>query len=183
VDSRWARVARGSAAAGFATFVAAFSHAVAGGSAPTPFAVFVTLVLSGLICILFTGGRPSTWRLTVSVAASQALFHGLFSSLETPLVAEHDHSVVIGGIHSHATMWGAHAVAAAVTIVVFRFAETASRGIAQTAQLLFARLVAYVVPIMLPPRVMPAAQPFVAPHFAVLLPLIPRRGPPALSFA
>src|ERR1700712_934267 len=89
MHTRWARVARGCAAAAFATFVAAFSHSLAGGSVPTAFGLFVSLMLSAMVCTLLRGRTLSLWRLAASVGVSQFLFHALFSDLGTPVAAAH----------------------------------------------------------------------------------------------
>ena len=92
MDSRWARVARGTVAAAFATFVAAFSHTLAGGATPAPFGLAVSLVISAMICTTLAGRTVSLLRLAASVAASQILFHSLFSGLGTPVGVVHDMS-------------------------------------------------------------------------------------------
>jgi hypothetical protein len=87
-------------------------------------------------------------RLAASVVVSQALFHGLFSALGTPVATRHQMGSmamdVAAGGHAATTMWLGHAAAALVTIVVFRYAEAAFWGLATTATLVFARLLALV---------------------------------------
>src|SRR3954469_12729041 len=78
MSSRGVRVARGLAAAGFATFVAALFHVAGGGLPPSALAVTVSLTFSGLACIALAGKHSSWWRLIASVAVSQFLFHALF---------------------------------------------------------------------------------------------------------
>lgn len=78
MTTRWARFARGWFVAVFATFVAAFSHVFAGGSHPPPFAIALALAFSAIACIFLAGGRLSRLRLSLSVAFSQLLYHGLF---------------------------------------------------------------------------------------------------------
>lgn len=77
--SRSQRALRGAAAAGFATFVALTSHVIGGGALPTVMGIVVPLALSTLICVLLAGRRLSLPRLSLSVLASQSLFHLLFS--------------------------------------------------------------------------------------------------------
>lgn len=79
---------RGSAAAIFATFVALTSHIVGGGAMPAIMGVVVPLALSFLVCVLLAGRRLSLPRLSLSVLASQTLFHLLFSVF-TPAGAGH----------------------------------------------------------------------------------------------
>lgn len=76
---RHQRALRGSAAAVFATFVALASHMIGGGALPSAMGVVVPLVLSMLVCVLLAGRRLSLLRLSLSVLASQSLFHLLFS--------------------------------------------------------------------------------------------------------
>ena len=180
MDSRWARVARGWSAAAFATFAAALSHALAGGTIPTPFAMFVSLVISGAICTLLTGRGLSLWRLTISVAASQALFHGLFVSLGSPVPAGHEHTFTGVGIEGPGTMWAAHAAATVATIAALRYAELAFWGVAETARLLFARLVGSIIPLALPPRMPARPRPYIPTLSALVLASTLHRGPPAV---
>ena len=145
MDSRWGRVARGWTAAGFATIVAAVSHTLAGGSTPTFFALAVSVLISGMACTLLAGRTLSIWRLGASVALSQVLFHTVFSGLGTPIAAAHTHAPVqleVGAAHHASGMWMAHVVAGLITLAALRYAETAFWGIASTARLFFARLIA-----------------------------------------
>lgn len=185
MDSRWARVARGTTAAAVATFVAAFSHTLAGGLAPRLFGLAVTFVISVAVCTALAGRSLSAPRLALSVAISQALFHELFSTLGTPVVPNHDmasmYAVDAAALHPHAgpTMWLAHAVAALVTVVALRFGERAFWGLADTARLLWARLLPLVVRLLVVPRPAPLVERrFVPRDLALLLSLMRHRGPP-----
>ena len=184
MDSRWARVARGTIAAGFATFVAAFSHVVAGGQAPSLFGMAASFVISTMLCTALTSRAPSLWRLAASVAVSQVLFHALFSGLGTPVPVAHDMAamgVVTGTPHLHADgpMWLAHAAAGMVTLLALRHAESVIWGAARVVALFLARL--FGLPIAarfeLPVH---AARPAVAPHRAAapFLSSMSYRGPP-----
>ena len=147
MDSRWGRVARGWAAAGFATIVAAVSHTLAGGNTPTFFALAVSVIISGMACTLLAGRTLSFWRLGASVALSQVLFHTVFSGLGTPVAAAHSHAPALleaGPSHHDGAMWMAHVGAGLITLAALRYAETAFWGIASTARLFFARLIAAV---------------------------------------
>lgn len=184
MDSRWARVARGSIAAAIATFVAAFSHTVAGGVGPSAFGLFASLVISVAVCTALAGRTLSIVRLAASVAISQVLFHTLFSSLGTPVIVDHDMgamTVDAAALHPHAgpTMWLAHAVAALVTVVALRFGERAFWGMADTARLLLARLLPLVIPLFVVPRTAPLVERrFVPRDLALLLSSMRHRGPP-----
>lgn len=76
--SRLPHVVRGTTAAAVATFVALFSHVLAGGAMPEPLGICVPFVLSLLVSVLLAGRKLSLARLSLSVIASQTLFHTLF---------------------------------------------------------------------------------------------------------
>ena len=189
MDSRWARVARGFAAAGFATFVAAFSHTAAGASTPSAFGILASFALSASVCTILTGRRLSLPRLSASVAVSQALFHGLFSSLGTPVPVAHDMAAMSLAVPAHehpaGGMWLAHVVAALVTILAFRYAEAAFWGLADTARLFLARLgaLAYAVPVPSRRAPAPLERTVLPADLAVLLSSMRHRGPPAAGAA
>ena len=184
MDSRSARVARGGVAAGFATFVAAFSHALAGGVAPSAFGMLVCLVIAATVCILLAGRTLSIVRLAASVAISQALFHSLFVSLGTPVIAPHGMGSMIpdaAALHPHAgaTMWLAHALAALVTVAALRFGERALWGLGSTTRLLLARLLPVLVVLFaVPRRVRVLERRFMPRDLAPLLSTMRHRGPP-----
>lgn len=190
MGSRWARVARGTAAACLATFVAALSHTIGGGAAPSALAIIATLVVSTAVCTLLAGRTLSTWRLAASVALSQALFHGVFSALGMPVAAVHTHtdliplSTVPAVIHPHSGgMWIAHAIAALVTIVAILHAERAFWGTSATARLFLARLLAIVVPVTPTPRLtrIRVVRRHVALDLSMLFSTMRHRGPPQLA--
>lgn len=183
MDSRWARVARGSGAATFATLTAAVSHTLAGGMPPTAFGLVASLGLSAMLCTLLAGRGLSIVRLALAIGISQVLFHALFSGLGTPVAAEHVHATgridALTATHDHPAMWWAHVAAGVVTLLVFRYGEAAFWGMAGLARLLVARLVARVIPhpISPAPRVAPTAL-LLAPLSAVLTAALRDRGPP-----
>jgi hypothetical protein len=189
MDSRWARLARGFAAAAFATFVAALSHTVAGGAAPSAFGVLASFLLSASACTILTGRTLSVSRLAASVAVSQALFHGLFSNVGTPVAVVHDMAAmgVAAPAHQHSDsgMWLAHVIAGVVTVLAFRYAETAFWGLADTARLFLARIVSLLFALPVPlPRPAPDRQRSILPaDLTPLLSSLRRRGPPAASAA
>lgn len=182
MQSRWARVARGITAAGFATFVAAFSHSLAGGAAPSWFGVGASFVLSTMACTILAGRTLSLWRLVAAVGLSQFLFHSLFSGVGAPVAVEHSMAAMETTLpHAHAapTMWAGHAIAALVTVVALRFGARAFWGIADTARLLLARLLVVAVPQLDIPRPVVATRPrFVPRDLALLLSPMRHRGPP-----
>ncbi len=189
MDSRWARVARGITAATVATFVAAFSHTLSGGAAPSWFGIAASFVISVMVCTVLTGRTASLWRLAISIGLSQFLFHSLFSGVGTPVITGHDMTTMTmdaSAYHSHATptMWLAHGLAAAITVVAFRFGEQAFWGVTGTARLFLARLLVIVVPTLDVPRPVVAVEArFVPRDLALLLSSMRHRGPPAGALA
>ena len=187
MHTRAARVARGLVAAGFATFVAAFSHTVAGGTAPSAFGVLACLVLASAASVLLAGRTFSAWRLAASVALSQALFHGLFSTLGDPVAVEHVHAGMPAmdapALDERGEMLAAHLVAGLITLVALRYGERAFWGLAHTARLLLARLLPVAVPTRPAlPRLVPTAR-VAVPRTILLLSAMRRRGPPVGSVA
>lgn len=139
-SARSTRTLRGVVAAAFSTFVALFSHIVGGGMMPGVLGIVVPLVFSVFISVLLAGRRLSLFRLTLSVAASQYLFHTLFvlgtaqgvaSSSAVGGHAVHGAPVVIDaaalpmshGVLAGPEMWFAHGIAAVVTIATLHWAE------------------------------------------------------------
>lgn len=188
MDSRGARVARGGIAAAVATFVAAFSHTLAGGVGPSVFGLGASLVISVAVCTVLAGRTLSIARLTASVAVSQLLFHSLFSGLGAPVVASqnmasHDMAAMVVDapthLHAEPEMWAAHSVAALVTVLALRFGERAFWGLADTARLLLARLLFAPVLLFVAPRTPRAAdRRFLPRDLALLLSPMRHRGPP-----
>ncbi|MGL4340401.1 MAG: hypothetical protein ACRCSP_08285 [Rhodoglobus sp.] len=187
MDSRWARFVRGWIAAEFATFVAAVSHGLAGGSAPSLFALMATLLLSATICTVLAGRRLSLRRLTASVALSQSLFHAVFSGLGTPHITSHQHdrslalATEISMAHAHTgQMWLAHCAAGIITVVVFRYAETTFWGLAGTARIFMARLLAtrIAVPFIVARAHSVSTGRFTPQKLTDLLSTMRHRGPP-----
>jgi hypothetical protein len=159
-STRWMRVLRGTLASVFATFVAAFSHVLGGGALPSVAAMSLSVALAMLVCIALAGRALSLWRTISSVALSQVLFHGLFSTvmgtstLSMPTHTNHSAAEVVittsaspaASGHS-ASMWLAHAAAAALTVLALRYAEVALVTLRETAGLFFATLGATHVPV------------------------------------
>lgn len=97
--SRVSQPLRALAAASTATFVALFSHVIAGGAPPTLLGVVLPLLISLLVCSLLAGRTLSLTRVTLSVIASQALFHVSFvlSALLAGTPLSHAHHAHGGG--------------------------------------------------------------------------------------
>lgn len=146
--TRWARVARGTAAATVALFIAAFSHDLAGGPLPGVAGITLCLAFSILVCIALVGRRMAKTRLAASIAASQAMYHWVFGTLGTSTIPTgptlgHVHNAPIefgpaaSNVHDGSDMFVAHFIAAIATFIVLAFGE---RSIAATAR--YARSIA-----------------------------------------
>jgi hypothetical protein len=207
MGTRWARFARGWLAAAFATFVAALFHVASGGETPGMVGLAIALAFSAMACILLAGKSLSLWRLTVSVALSQFLFHALFGlGGSGPVIigtAAHAHHVThidisaltAGGTadaHQHSlfasdsTMWLGHATAALLTVLMLRYGERAFWGLRERARVQVTRFVASVAPV---PLDVALGSPVVVRLIplrdaAVLIGRMRHRGPPTrLAFA
>jgi hypothetical protein len=156
MESRWARVARGTGAGTFATLVAGASHSLAGQQAPSSAGIALALSFSVLISIALSGRRLSAPRLAIAVTASQLAFHTVFSAVGgagTVVHGEGHHAVqyVIAGStvvidHSGPVMWIAHLVAATITFAAVLHGERAFFGLAGTARLALRAILTLWVP-------------------------------------
>jgi hypothetical protein len=170
MTTRWARLARGWIAAIVSLFVAACSHALAGGALPATAGLALCLAFSGVACVFLAGKTLSHARLSVAVALSQLLFHGLFSLLaDTPLST----TVPVGpGIHhgdmmvrqlgtassafpvmnvdAELWMWAGHACGAIVTIAALSFGERTFWALVRLTQLFISRILDTVYPAETP---------------------------------
>jgi hypothetical protein len=171
MSTRWTRVARGTLAAVFSTFVAAFSHAIAGGTAPSIAALSLAIAFSTIACVALAGRGLSYWRVGASVAVSQVFFHTLFSLIATPSTslspvsssahAGHDMAAMLapattatsGAAASGASvmtgdiaMMAGHVLAAVITFAAIVWGERTVRSLASAALLHVARFVALVLP-------------------------------------
>lgn len=198
MSTRSARVARGLIAAGFATFVAALFHVAGGGLPPSAVALTLSLVFSGLGCIVLAGKRSALWRSAASVALSQFLFHALFSLSPSAHFAG-----AAGHLHpgSHLTMvtdaaaatpmpamslsgswmWLAHAAAALLTLVALRYGERVFVAASAFTAFSLRRLLTAVAVVDVPvARTRVETVPVVLPDRTVVLGRLRHRGPPAL---
>lgn len=202
MTTRWARFARGWLAALFSTLVAAVSHTLAGGAAPSAVSLALALAFAGIACVALTGTTVSPVRLTVAVTLSQAAFHTMFSTIGSAAGASagaggvahrHGASVMLQSAtpagessmtHQDGWMWAGHAVAAVITIVALRYGEVAfwrMRGIA----LLLVRTLLAAVPTVAPlprpaRRAVDAGHRFVPRILDFLRLSLGLRGPPVL---
>lgn len=191
------RLTRGWTAAVAATFIAALSHFMAGGTVPEPLLLLLALALSGLACTALAGRGLSLWRLAAGVVLSQGLFHWLFSVSGAPHGAPagghlgHSSALDLAGgtmlpsaaDHTSPLMWFGHSVAALLTVALLRHGEAAVVQLVGAARL---RVTAY-LPLFLPLPVPPAraALPCNRPvrplrNLGVPLLVMRHRGPPPL---
>jgi hypothetical protein len=189
VESRWARVGRGTIAAAVATFVAALSHAIGGDAPPSWFGVAASFVLSLSVCTALAGRSLSWLRLAASVAVSQVLFHTLFSGPAVPTMSPgHGHdaaAMTMPAMEAHDDrMILAHVLAGVLTLLALRFGERAFWSVADSARLVVERLLPGAVTLgAAPARVLlPAARSALAPRTIHVPSTHRHRGPP-LQFA
>ncbi|MFK4116158.1 hypothetical protein ACI2K6_16175 [Microbacterium sp. NPDC006705] len=200
---RGARAARGGLVALFATFVALMSHVAGGGEVPGWLGLFVPLVLAAAVSTVILGHRLSMVRLTLSVTASQLLFHTLFTvgapggaaSLDgyvhghhhTAMIATEAAASAVTHDHGGRTMWVAHAVAAVITVAGIYVGERsvllAAAAVGEARAWLRRKTAIVAAPSVVIPDgslwvVAPAAR---ALRSLCVLPSDRRRGPP-LSF-
>lgn len=191
MQSRQSRVVRGGIAGWFATGVAASSHALAGGAAPSALALGVALVFAGMLGAFVIGRRPSLPRLTVVVAGSQTAFHLVFSTL-TPGTASagghHGTATLLASAADHGidpAMWLAHGLAAVATVVFLRRAELALFELIRDAVLDTVGSVRRLPAIASPPTVHRAWGTAVPRHpvISLLQFVVSHRGPPPAAIA
>ncbi|WP_049830786.1 hypothetical protein [Arthrobacter sp. RIT-PI-e] len=190
-----ARSVRGWLCAAVATFLAAASHAVAGGSVPL-LAVVLSTALGALVCVLLAGRRLTTPRVVLGVLASQLSFHALFevfSAAPLPAVGDagpHQHEVAGALLPTVTTATGSgmtalmavsHLCAGLLTVLLVLHGESlwwSLLGILTAALVVIVHLVAHRPPVYLR-RVRPSAEP--SPALYELLHRDTRfklRGPP-----
>lgn len=211
MSSRSARIVRGSVAALISTFLAAFSHVVAGGGGPGAVGLTLALTFSVLVCIALTGKTLSRLRLGLAVILSQLMFHALFTvggtiSPPAALSGPHVMSAMHGMDHGLAAllattgnlsatspmapllswMFLAHVLAAVSTIVVLRRGEKAFWGLASWAliQIRVAARLSAPGPVLLsgPHRAAVESEPAFLVGLGTFRRSIRRRGPPATLF-
>ena len=136
---RHVRALRGAAAAWIATIIAATSHTLAGGGAPSPVLIAVLGVLASPVAIALVGRRLSVWRVGTAVAVSQGLFHTAFAmtaGVDPTGLRGHVHDVqLVGGTSTAGVlpdggMLVGHLIAAVATLVVLYHGERMLRACA-----------------------------------------------------
>ncbi len=133
------RLARGSIAAGLATWLALAFHLLGGGDVPAVAGVVIPFVLSWCACVVLAAWRGHALRLTASVVLSQGLFHLLFTLGATGAASGGHHgsaarlgSPDVAGAAPWTHMWLAHLVAAAITVVALHSGERALARVSRT---------------------------------------------------
>ncbi|WBU39017.1 hypothetical protein [Homoserinibacter sp. YIM 151385] len=199
MQTRAARLVRGTLAGGTSVLAAALSHQAAGGEAPSALAIGAGLVFGVLLGTALTARRPSWWRMLALVGVSQVAFHLVFVLLGTSAAIGttmhgHHHLVAIDvlgvgdGRESAALgMWTAHAVAAVASALLLRHAEAGAWALLVTAGRLLARTLlplGLVTPALPARPAAAAASPAPAgPRRLERATALRRRGPPLLAFS
>lgn len=163
-----------------------------GGGLPPVLNVIVALTLALPVCVLLAGRRLSWTRLSVAVGLSQFVFHLLLS---VPLVPS---GTMVSGHHGKPvqfnpvaiptlpmdhlpmdpSMWVAHAIAAAVTVVALGRGELAVAAVAYVLGLSTLVALRSFCPLQPAPVLpLPAGVPMV-PAGRELFSVVRRRGPP-----
>ncbi|GAA3589899.1 hypothetical protein GCM10022198_12210 [Klugiella xanthotipulae] len=203
--TRGGRTWRGLVAAASAILLAALSHTIAGGAAPSVAGIVSALIVCTPVCIALAGRALSLWRLGSAVVISQGLFHAVFSYLAMPASAPADTAGIPTGLHVHGSataaailsphalagdahsgwMWLAHAVAAGCTIAVLRFGERGAYRLIALTRLAVRRLTG-----SHPHPILPAATHTLVPGWHNPFTSVSRwmsglsyRGPPAPALA
>lgn len=188
MQSRASRVARGWIVGSFATGIAATSHGIAAGTAPSGLALGGALLFAGVLGTFVVGSRPSLPRLIAIVAGSQLAFHLVFSWLTPGTAATAVHhqtpAVLQPAAAHHGTdpgMWAAHALAMLVTIVFLHRAELALWSLLRDA----VDVIRFRPPVVVAtPRTTLAVSAEAPRHPvpALFLSIVSHRGPPASGF-
>ncbi len=206
--NRATQLARGAAAAAVALFLAAFSHGVAAGEAPgwpgLALSAFVALAVS----VALVGRRSSPLRVVLATAASQLVFHLLFSVgagagggalLRVSGDAHHptvtmlpdasagplaSGAAVVGHGHTDAAMLLGHVLAWLATVAYLLAVEAAAwRALRRAARAVLVRAVdeasaLAAVPVPAGPLVRPLARDRARLRGRQLLAQLRHRGPP-----
>ncbi|RXZ47429.1 hypothetical protein ESP57_12745 [Agromyces fucosus] len=203
--NRAAQLARGSATAVVALFLAAFSHGVAAGEAPGGLGLLLAGIVALAASVAFVGRRSTPLRTTLAVIVSQGAFHLLFGvgagastgSLVVRGGGHHEAVVFVDGgavagaaegagapaghLHADTAMLIGHAVAAVATIVfLLAFERAAWRAVTSAARRFALRLTAPVPQLALLPLVVRRVASTNAPRLRSRLRFtaLGSRGPP-----
>ena len=176
MNTRWARFARGWIAAIVSFFVAASSHALAGGALPAIAGLSLCLAFSAVACVLLVGQTLSLTRLSTAVTLSQLMFHKLYSPIaDAPLgtrssagagmhhgvdrmilqsgTATSNAASMTGSMPASLSadaelrMWAGHAIGALVTIAALGYGERVFWSLLRLAGLYISRIFDAVLPV------------------------------------
>lgn len=199
MSPRAARLLRGTLLGSVATVLAAVSHIVGGGHAPSGLALMLGLVFATFVGTVAVGrvaaGRPvGIWRTVIAVGIAQLSFHAGFSLLGTGAAVSasgHRHHAVFaiaadpaGALaQGGSAMWLSHLGAAALTVLYLRHLERRVWAVLARlgGVLLRACGIRMPHPARRPLRLAVSREPGAAS--AVLRDAIARRGPPAVLHA
>ncbi|WP_152030937.1 MULTISPECIES: hypothetical protein [Agromyces] len=197
MSGRWSRVARGFAVAVASTYVAVFAHVLGGGAPPSWIGVTATVMIGVPICSALAGRRVRFLQSAAGVAATQYLFHALFSASPAPMSpapmidgsAGHDHfaqgnvTLVVGQDVSVDGMSAAHAMSALVTLAFLRSVDAVFKMLAASAARFHERVVRRSGLVVLHPEPLLSRVPAMSwpdllspPSRSIVI--APRRGPP-----
>ena len=199
MSPRAARLLRGALLGGVATVLAAVSHLVGGGPAPSGVALVLGGVFATAVGTIAVGrARPGRRTLTLprtiaGVAISQLAFHLVFSLLgqgAAVTVAGEHHGVAsfaadpgAAVAQGGAAMWAAHLVAGVLTVLYLRrLEERVWAVLARLGGLAVRALRIRTSPVSAEPR-MAATRVVRVPAASALLETIARRGPPVTARA
>ncbi|ALS57092.1 hypothetical protein C5C66_01940 [Rathayibacter toxicus] len=206
MQTRGARLARGTVAALAATATAAASHTFADTQTPPPAILAIAAAFATLICVFLSGRYLSLSRLSISVLASQLAYHALFhiagGATEVKVTGNgkllsdrHNHGAATvelfsgGGSVSgpgHAdhspVMILAHLTAAVLTIAMLRHGERIFWTLGAGAARVVVRLVARASALLLPSRpgiaTLGTVEPLTPHALETVLSALQHRGPP-----
>ena len=188
--SRGARAARGTAVAGFATFVASLAHTIGGGAPPGTVALAVALAFSAPLAMVLSGARARMMRTAASALVAQGVLHLTYAigapstpSMRSGHATAHLSLPAASVDHGNAWMPVAHVAAAALTLGALVAGDRVLEAVGRAVRVFVRRLTSIPAPVTAPAFSVPAEAP--RPHFAARL-LVSgswSRGPPSVLAA
>jgi hypothetical protein len=202
VSIRATRAARGAAFAALASLSAATAHTLAGGGAPSPLFCVLLAVLALPLTTALAGTRPALWRTAAAMGAAQLLFHAAFATVgdigragdATPAdaFAAHHHGALMAAAPTPAgsaaamaggmdvPMIGAHALAAALSVLAVHRGERMLRAVTAWLPQVVRRIRIALAPPVRAPRIPRSIVASLVPvRLRLLGASVSRRGPPS----
>ena len=199
MTARSLRAVRGVTAAAIATVLAAVSHTLGGGSAPSAGLILAITLMAAPLATALVGPRLTLWRLTTAVLMSQIAFHAAFSTFGSEagagmVASAHQHgssaralpstdaippapNAITAVFSADPLMVGVHVAAAIVSIALLHRGEHALRCLMAMVIDVVARRSS--VPVSSHRPALPAtASALAIPVSTPLTTSIRRRGPP-----